>query len=122
MPLNKRIGARLRAARFARGLSPEELADLTLGALHKSRIHNYEHGLCRLSVEDAEVLANTLGNVTAAHLLCLDSADTGLSDEETRLLQAYRRSDQRSRETITAVGHLLSLNDAGGTLAHGRVH
>lgn len=116
MPLNQRIGVRLRAARLERALSSQDLVDLTQGALNPSHIHQYEHGRRRLSVEDAEVLATALGNVTAAHLLCLDGSANHLSDEEASLLQAYRQSDRHGRETITAVARLLSLAPADGLL------
>jgi transcriptional regulator with XRE-family HTH domain len=95
LELNRAIGQRLRTARQARKLSLNELAGLTDGLYSKSRISNYEQGLRRLSIEGAEALSAALGNVTAAHLLCLDGEDAAaaISAEEARLLDAFRRAD-----------------------------
>jgi transcriptional regulator with XRE-family HTH domain len=100
--LSMLIGSRLRAARKALGLSLTDLAARTGGALTKSRISNYEQGLRRMGVEEARMLATALGTVSAAYLLCLE--DSGfLVEEEQRLLERYRRTDERGRATIQAV-------------------
>ena len=70
-PLNQAIGGRLRAVRLAHGLSQMQLSRLTGGVLGKSRICWYENGSRRMSIETAEVLAATFGDVSPAYLLCL---------------------------------------------------
>ncbi|KAA6186925.1 helix-turn-helix transcriptional regulator [Thiohalocapsa marina] len=100
-PLNRRIGDRLRSIRNDRGLSLSQLSDLTGGAFSKSRISNYEQGIRRLSLEGAQVLADALGAVTAAYLLCVDE-DPTLSPDEQRLITYYRQADGRGKRTIIA--------------------
>ncbi len=101
LDLTHRIGLRLRAARHARRLSLSTLSVLTGGRYSKSRISNYEQGLRRLSVEGAQSLAKVLGNVSAAHLLCLDDeTNTTLSNAEMQLIDAYRRADAASRRCV----------------------
>ena len=101
MDLTKKIGQRLRAARQAQGLSLSDLSGRT-GSLSKSRISNYEQGIRRMGLEEAQELALALGSVTATYLLCLDDKDP-LSEEERCLLERYRDSDPRGRETILKV-------------------
>lgn len=101
MDLTKKIGQRLRAARHAQGLSLSDLSSRT-GSLSKSRISNYEQGIRRMGLEEAHELAQALGSVTATYLLCLDNKDP-LSEEERILIQYFRNSDQRGRETILKV-------------------
>jgi transcriptional regulator with XRE-family HTH domain len=99
--LNRAIGERLRAARQARGLSLSELGRLTGGQYGKSRISNYEQGLRRLGIEGALALAEALGNVSAAHLLCVEEgADEVLAADELRLLDAFRRTDEDGRRRV----------------------
>jgi transcriptional regulator with XRE-family HTH domain len=70
--------------------------------LSKSRISNYEQGIRRRGLEEATMLAQALGTVSASYLLCLD--DEGfLSEQEWELLRCYRRTDERGRETILGV-------------------
>lgn len=107
MDLTKQIGQRLRAARQAQGLSLSDLSSLT-GALSKSRISNYEQGIRRMGLEEAQVLATALGTVTAIYLLCLDDTDP-LSQEERHLLERYRGTDPRGRETILRVADVQSV-------------
>ncbi|KAA6183650.1 helix-turn-helix transcriptional regulator [Thiohalocapsa marina] len=101
--LTETIANRLRTARAATGLSLKQLSDKTQGRLTKSRISNYEQGLRRLRIESAEILAQALGNVTTAHLLCLDEGELRLNDEEQRLLEVYRSADELGRATIMGV-------------------
>jgi transcriptional regulator with XRE-family HTH domain len=98
---SKSIGERLRAARHARGISLQALSDLTGGTLSKSRISNYEQGIRRLSVEAARVLAEALGTVSPAYLLCVDDGETK-SPEEMQLLQRYRAADAGGKTAIMA--------------------
>ncbi|CRI66983.1 Transcriptional regulator, XRE family (fragment) [Thiocapsa sp. KS1] len=99
---NKRMGERLRRARHARGLSLSELAAETGGVLEKSCISNYEQGIRRMGIEQAELLAQALVTVSAQYLLCLDD-DGFLSEEERDVVERLRRTDARGRETVRAV-------------------
>jgi transcriptional regulator with XRE-family HTH domain len=98
--LNRDMGERLRAARNARGLSLSELAELTGGQYSKPRISNYEQGIRRMSVEVALGLAEALGSVSAAHLLCLDNEKGAFGEDELRLLEAFRRADAAGRRQL----------------------
>jgi transcriptional regulator with XRE-family HTH domain len=98
MGLTKKIGQRLRAARQAQGMSLADLSGRT-GSLSKSRISNYEQGIRRMGLEEAQELALALGNVTPIYLLCLDDTDP-LSPEERYLVGRFRDTDTRGRETI----------------------
>jgi transcriptional regulator with XRE-family HTH domain len=101
MDLTKKIGQRLRAARQAQGLSLSELSNRT-GTLSKSRISNYEQGIRRMGLEEAQELAHALGTVTPTYLLCLENTDP-LSEAERVLVDQYRKSDDRGRETINRI-------------------
>ena len=101
MDLTKKIGQRLRAARQSRGLSLSELSNLT-GVLSKSRISNYEQGIRRMGLEEAQQLATALVSVTPTYLLCLEDTDP-LSNDERVLVERYRQADSRGRETILKV-------------------
>ena len=107
--LNRRIGDRLRAARQAQGLSLAQLSERTGGLLTKSRISNYEQGIRRVSLEAAHTLAEALGSVTAAYLLCIEDGNL-LSDDEHRLVQSFRRSDRRGKEMILDVARSQSVD------------
>lgn len=106
MDLTKKIGQRLRGARQSRGLSLSELSNLT-GVLSKSRISNYEQGIRRMGLEEAQQLAAALVNVTPTYLLCLEDTDP-LSNEERVLVERYRQADSRGRETILKVAEAQS--------------
>jgi transcriptional regulator with XRE-family HTH domain len=101
MDLTKKIGQRLRAARQAQGLSLSELSART-GSLSKSRISNYEQGIRRMGLEEAQELALALGSVTPTYLLCLDDTDP-LSEAERALVERFRLADERGRETILRI-------------------
>lgn len=66
------IGERIRTTRERCGLSHEALAALTDGAMSAPRLANYESGLRRPGIEEAEALAKALGGVSAAWLLTLE--------------------------------------------------
>lgn len=66
------IGERIRTARERCSLSYVALAALTDGAISASRLANYESGLRRPGIEEAEALAKALGGVSAAWLLNLE--------------------------------------------------
>lgn len=101
MDLTKRIGQRLRAARHEQKLSLSELSART-GGLSKSRISNYEQGIRRMGLEEAQELAEALGTVTPTYLLCLDDTDP-LTKQERELVQYFRHADERGRDTIIKI-------------------
>ncbi|NCA72490.1 MAG: XRE family transcriptional regulator, partial [Sphingobacteriia bacterium] len=86
--LTKAIGERLRAQRLMRDWSLSELARRTGGVLAKSRISNYEQGLRRLGLEEANLLANALEMVSPAYLLHLEDYKGPLSRDEFELIEA----------------------------------
>ncbi|WP_043796342.1 helix-turn-helix domain-containing protein [Allochromatium vinosum] len=101
MDLTKRIGQRLRSARHEQKLSLADLSART-NSLSKSRISNYEQGIRRMGLEEAHELSVALGTVTPTYLLCLD--DRGpLSDRELELIDHFRRTDERGRETLLSL-------------------
>lgn len=101
MDLTKRIGQRLRAARHEQKLSLSDLSSRT-SSLSKSRISNYEQGIRRMGLEEAQELAIALGTVTPTYLLCLDDKDP-LSIQERTLVDYFRQTDERGRETILKI-------------------
>jgi len=104
MTLTKQIGQRLRAARSAQKLSLSALAARTK-TLSKSRISNYEQGIRRMGIEEAQELAEALDGLTATYLLCLDDSSP-LSPEEWTLVEHYRSTDPRGRATILGVAEV----------------
>lgn len=101
MDLTKRIGQRLRAARHEQKLSLSDLSSRT-NSLSKSRISNYEQGIRRMGLEEAHELSVALGTVTPTYLLCLDDQDP-LSQQERELLEYFRKTDDRGKETILKI-------------------
>jgi transcriptional regulator with XRE-family HTH domain len=101
MDLTKRIGQRLRAARQEQKLSLSQLSTRT-GTLSKSRISNYEQGIRRMGLEQAQELAAALGTVTPTYLLCLEDTDP-LSETERKLVEHFRQADERGKETVMKV-------------------
>ena len=101
LPSNK-FCLRLGAARKVHKIPLAELSIRTGRVLSKSRISNYEQGIRRMGLEEAQMLAEALSTVSAIYLLCLD--DKGLlSDPEQELVRCFRRTDERGRETILRV-------------------
>jgi transcriptional regulator with XRE-family HTH domain len=94
------VGERLRSARKAMALSLSQLASLTNGLYSESRISNYEQGLRRMPPEAAQVLAETLGNVSATYLLFGEDTAEMLSAEERRLVDSYRNSAPAGRRWL----------------------
>jgi transcriptional regulator with XRE-family HTH domain len=74
MEQNRRleIGSRIREARTQHAWTLDELSLFTDRAITPSRLANYEHGIRRPGIEEAEALANAFGDVSAAWLLTLD--------------------------------------------------
>ena len=100
--LTTKIGLRLRTARKAQNLSLQALASMTDGSLSKSRISNYEQGLRRLGIEEALLLSEALGTVSATYLLCLEH-ERLLDAKEQRLLELFRKLDDRGKDTVLAL-------------------
>lgn len=101
MTLNKKIGQRLRGVRIAQKLSLSDLAARTK-TLSKSRISNYEQGIRRMGLEEAQELAEALEGCTPSYLLCLD--DTApLTSAELMLIERYRGTDERGKDTILQI-------------------
>lgn len=98
---NVEIGRRLREERHRAALSLSELSTRTEHQLSKSRISNYEQGIRRLGLEEAEILGQAL-DVSPIYLLCLDESEPLTGDERT-LITNYRLADERGRATVLAV-------------------
>ena len=96
--ITRAIGARLRGQRQAVGLSLAELSERT-GTLSKSRISNYEQGIRRMGVEEAEALAAALGTVTPGYLLGVEG-EGPISTHEFAVLEAYRALDPQAQAMI----------------------
>jgi transcriptional regulator with XRE-family HTH domain len=101
-PLSVEIGDRLRAQRHGLGLSLSQLSARTEPPLSKSRISNYEQGLRRLGLEEADTLSRALGTVTAAQLLGLEKWEP-LTARELELLERFRATDDRGRAMVLAL-------------------
>jgi len=91
------FGERLRKARENAGLSQRELAQACgLGDAAQGRIGNYEGGLREPTLDVIDRMAVVLG-VSAAELAY---PSLGLTNDEARLLQAYRLADSAARSLI----------------------
>lgn len=66
------IGSRIREARTQHAWTLEELSRFTDSAITPSRLANYENGIRRPGIEEAETLADAFSDVSAAWLLTLD--------------------------------------------------
>lgn len=99
--LTARIGQRIRAERERRRLSLSQLSEKTDHALSKSRISNYEHGIRRLGLEEAQALAAAFEDVSTEYLLCL--TDNPLTNQERELLEYFRRANDEGRRAIQAL-------------------
>ncbi|MBK1647149.1 helix-turn-helix domain-containing protein [Rhabdochromatium marinum] len=109
--LNLAIGQRLREARKAQELSLAQLSERTGNTLSKSRISNYEQGIRRMGLEQAQALAQALGTVSPVHLLCLDDSAPELSTEEQRLVSHFRQLDATGRlRVLEEVAELAKAN------------
>lgn len=99
MNIRLEIGRRLKSSREAKGLTLREVCDLVPG-LTTNRLSNWEQGYRIISIEEAKRIAHVLG-VSAAWLLTLSSEQPDRS--EHCLLDMYRASDQRGKDTILRV-------------------
>lgn len=66
------IGTRIREARTRHTWTLEDLSRFTGQAITPSRLANYENGIRRPDIEEAETLADVFGDVSAAWILTLD--------------------------------------------------
>ena len=90
-------GRRLKAAREAKGLTVEQLADLSDGGLKASRISNYEQGTRGMKPPQAKELAKLL-DVSPAYLLTLtDDAEV----RQTEHVPAHAASSSDCSARIT---------------------
>ena len=98
------MGARLKAARAAAGLSQADVARLmgeaTGEQVPPSRIGNYEQGKRSPNPFDLQILAD-ICRVSVAELYGLPGA--ALGEDELTLLKKYRQTDERGRKAIHSV-------------------
>ena len=81
------IGSRIRKQRKERGLTQEQLAK-TIGVT-KNRISNWEQGINRPDADILAALCKAL-NVSPSVLLDVHLTDDELSEQEKKMLAAYR--------------------------------
>ncbi|MBE6925006.1 MAG: helix-turn-helix transcriptional regulator [Ruminococcaceae bacterium] len=81
------IGSRIRKYREGRGINQKQLAQMI--GVSNSRISNWEQGLNR---PDADILASICRalEVSPSQLLDVNLAPNELSEQEQKVLQAYR--------------------------------
>ncbi|EXJ13578.1 helix-turn-helix domain-containing protein [Imhoffiella purpurea] len=106
--MTREIGRRLRFVRDRQQLSLGDLSKRTGGALGKSRISNYEQGTRRMGIQEAVILAQALGDISPSWLLCLGEEGAPLTDEEQRLIDAYRKTDTRGQRTLLMLAETLA--------------
>lgn len=93
MDYKKEIGARIRAAREAKGLKLREVAARVNDLLDLKRINAYENGVRMPGPQEAVILSKVLG-VRPAYLM-------GLEDEtEEKLVRNWRTLSERDRMSI----------------------
>lgn len=102
--LKYEIGKRIREYREERGMSQKELADKI--GVSNSRVSNWEQGINR---PDADILADLCRvlKVSPSELLDVHLSTDELSDQERKVIQAYRTK----KELQQAVNILLGLED-----------
>lgn len=95
------IGRRIREVRRERGLTLEELAKKTR-TLSFSRISNYEQGYRKASEDAIRELSEALGADPAYFACYTDTpgSESNLSEDEQKLLEKYRQTDERGRKQI----------------------
>ena len=110
--IDQHVGARLRALRQARGLTPEDLSrDLSIPC---SRIDALESGRLRISAELMRKLSRALRaapaeffegfSVTAQGLVRLTTDDARAANDEERLLRDFARiRDDSARQLVLAL-------------------
>jgi transcriptional regulator with XRE-family HTH domain len=110
--IDQHVGARLRALRQARGLTPEDLSrDLSISC---SRIAELESGRLRISAELMRKLSRALRaapaeffegfSVTAQGLVRRTTDDVRAANDEERLLRDFARiRDDNARQLVLAL-------------------
>lgn len=93
-------GRRVRELRERQKLSQRELATYIPG-LSGSRLGNYEQGTRTIDTDIAVALARHF-NVSVSFILAIDDEST-LEPREKALLEAYRSTDSRGKDTISRI-------------------
>lgn len=95
------IGIRIRKYREDRGLSQKELAEI-IGASN-SRISNWEQGINR---PDADIIADICRalNVSPSELLDVKLPSNELSDQERKVINAYRTKTELQQAVNILLG------------------
>lgn len=96
MNYKKESGRRLKVARNNKGWSLEELSRRMGGMYIASRIGNYEQGTRSYGAKEAIAFATVLG-VEAAYLLCVDTPEGEMTQQETELLRNFRALPEKDR-------------------------
>lgn len=96
--LRKRVAQHVRRARLARGWSQEQLAE-ALGVSVES-VSRYETSKLALSLEMLALVSDRLG--TPIETL-VGEGPTGLSPEETELIEGWRRLGARGKRAVLEV-------------------
>lgn len=110
-PIDKHVGARLRALREARGFSPESL--VRPAGLSIDRLERLESGRERISVDDMRRLCEVLGATPADFFRGLNEerantapigGDLSIEDEGRLLLADFRAiADARKRRMLLMI-------------------
>jgi hypothetical protein len=66
-----------------------------------------------MGLEEARILADALGTVTPAYLLCLEDTRGSESPEERSLIQYFRASDDRHRRLMLSMAESIHKNQHG---------
>lgn len=105
MDLKYEIGSRIRKYREERKLSQKQFAELM--GISNSRVSNWEQGINR---PDADILADICRvlDVSPSALLDVHLSDEELSDQERKVLRAYRQKPELQQ----AVNILLGVEEA----------
>lgn len=105
MDLKYEIGTRIRKYREERNLSQKQFAQLM--SISNSRVSNWEQGINR---PDADTLADICRvlDVSPSALLDVHLSDEELSDQERKVLRAYRQKPELQQ----AVNILLGVEEA----------
>lgn len=110
MDTKTEAGKRIKAARLHNNMTLDEVCAKIPGLL-ASRLSNWEHGRNMVGVDEAKKLAPVLG-VSAAYLLTLEDAPD--NQRERSLIDLYRHSDDRGKDTIFRVAEQESTYPVNG--------
>lgn len=95
------IGSRIRKYREERSLSQKQFAELM--GISNSRVSNWEQGINR---PDADILADICRvlNVSPSELLNVHLSDDELSDQERKVIRAYRQKPELQQAVNILLG------------------